>query len=425
MSTYLRQFDVHFECVGPVFIGSGEKRTSKEYVQVDNRVYFPEMADLYSVVTRLHKADAFESFVLNDGAGQGASRLRDWLERNGFGKPLKIEPLHRHMGGYTIPLGPLTKGRGRKRQDGRTTNGQENRINDIHTFVKDAYGRPYIPGSSVKGLLRSLYLQYMVTRPQTARGGRPAPAKTAISPERPSSPRPAAPRPEAGYRPTPGGGVRGRTGGHSRPGWPNEQTELEFLRRAYRPDTSAHDAVNDLFQAIRVSDSSPLPLDSLRIIQKVDRPLKGDDSGMPLYRECIASNTSFAVRVVVDTSAPKVGGFPQGVNFLTNLASIASSVNHARYADYAAKFMGGDPLDGPYVYLGGGAGYRSKTIVTDQAQMADILDGQFNRGRYGVRHKRKTEELGVSPLTLKIARTSETEYDEMGQCRISVQEVDG
>lgn len=31
-------------------------------------------------------------------------------------------------------------------------------MNDLNTFVKDAFGRPYIPGSSLKGALRTAIL---------------------------------------------------------------------------------------------------------------------------------------------------------------------------------------------------------------------------------------------------------------------------
>lgn len=34
--------------------------------------------------------------------------------------------------------------------------------NEIHCFVKNAYGKPYIPGSSLKGALRTAIFIYMV-----------------------------------------------------------------------------------------------------------------------------------------------------------------------------------------------------------------------------------------------------------------------
>ena len=38
-------------------------------------------------------------------------------------------------------------------------------------------------------------------------------------------------------------------------------------------------------------------------------------------------------------------------------------------------------------------------------------------------HKAKTQQLDVSPLALKVAKTGDNEYEEMGLCEISVKEV--
>ncbi|MBX4334596.1 type III-A CRISPR-associated RAMP protein Csm5, partial [Mycobacterium tuberculosis] len=43
MNTYLKPFELTLRCLGPVFIGSGEKRTSKEYHVEGDRVHFPDM----------------------------------------------------------------------------------------------------------------------------------------------------------------------------------------------------------------------------------------------------------------------------------------------------------------------------------------------------------------------------------------------
>ncbi|MBZ4296359.1 type III-A CRISPR-associated RAMP protein Csm5, partial [Mycobacterium tuberculosis] len=48
MNTYLKPFELTLRCLGPVFIGSGEKRTSKEYHVEGDRVYFPDMELLYA-----------------------------------------------------------------------------------------------------------------------------------------------------------------------------------------------------------------------------------------------------------------------------------------------------------------------------------------------------------------------------------------
>ena len=111
MSVYLKTFDLTLTCLGPVFVGSGEQRTPKEYVQGARAVYFPEMGRLYADIAAQGKAKSFESFVMNTSAGggtQAASRLGDWLGRNA------IKPSPARHGGYAVAIGAVEPGRERR-----------------------------------------------------------------------------------------------------------------------------------------------------------------------------------------------------------------------------------------------------------------------------------------------------------------------
>jgi CRISPR-associated protein Csm5 len=370
MSAYLKTFELTLKCLGPVFIGSGEQRTPKEYVQGTAAIYFPDMQRLYADIAAHGKAKSFEAFVMNTGGGQAASRLGDWLDRNG------IKPSPAQHGGYAVKIGTLVPGRERRDRSGQITR-EQHQLNEIHAFLKDAYGKPYVPGSSIKGLLRSIYLQsrtYRMPQPLRLQG--------------------------------PDKREQGRFG---------EREELSMLRKSGRLNTRPQDAVNDLFQAIRIADSAPLSTGDLVICQKMDMNVHGEVGGLPLFRECLNAGTRFSVRITVDTSPPQRGGWPDGERFLDTLASEATYVNNARYAEYAAKYWDDEPQQGPIVYVGGGAGYRSKTFVTDQDDMAKVLDLQFPK----IKHVEKTRELGVSPLALKLTKIGDASY-EMGMCELSI-----
>ncbi|CKQ21910.1 CRISPR type III-a/mtube-associated ramp protein csm5 [Mycobacterium tuberculosis] len=199
-----------------------------------------------------------------------------------------------------------------------------------------------------------------------------------------------------------------------------ERFERKELRKSGRPNTRPQDAVNDLFQAIRVTDSPALRTSDLLICQKMDMNVHGKPDGLPLFRECLAPGTSISHRVVVDTSPTARGGWREGERFLETLAETAASVNQARYAEYRAMYPGVNAIVGPIVYLGGGAGYRSKTFVTDQDDMAKVLDAQFGKV---VKHVDKTRELRVSPLVLKRTKIDNICY-EMGQCELSIRRAE-
>jgi CRISPR-associated protein Csm5 len=376
MSAYLKTFELTLNCLGPVFIGSGEQRTPKEYVQGTAVIFFPDMQRLYADIAAHGKAKSFEAFVMNTttgGGAQAASRLADWLGRNGI-KPSPVK-----HGGYGVKIGALVPGRERRGRGGQLVR-EQHQLNEIHAFIKDAYGKPYVPGSSIKGLLRSIYLQSRLHR-------------------MPQPPR------------VKGLDKRGQ-------GQFGESEERNLLRKSGRPDTRQDDAVNDLFQAIRVADSPSLETRDLLICQKMDMNVRGEVGGLPLFRECLNVGTRIAVRITVDTSPLDRGGWPDGEEFLNTLESQATYVNNVRYAQYAAKFWDDEPRQGPFVYLGGGAGYRSKTFVTNQDDMAKVLDLQFPK----IKHVEKTRELGVSPIALKLTKIGEEPY-EMGWCELSIMRV--
>ncbi|WP_235635017.1 type III-A CRISPR-associated RAMP protein Csm5, partial [Mycobacterium tuberculosis] len=79
-------------CLGPVFIGSGEKRTSKEYHVEGDRVYFPDMELLYADIPA-HKRKSFEAFVMNTDGAQATAPLKEWVEPNA----VKLDPA-KHRG---------------------------------------------------------------------------------------------------------------------------------------------------------------------------------------------------------------------------------------------------------------------------------------------------------------------------------------
>lgn len=100
MNTYLKPFELTLRCLGPVFIGSGEKRTSKEYHVEGDRVYFPDMELLYADIPA-HKRKSFEAFVMNTDGAQATAPLKEWVEPNA----VKLDPAkHR---GYEVKIGSI------------------------------------------------------------------------------------------------------------------------------------------------------------------------------------------------------------------------------------------------------------------------------------------------------------------------------
>jgi CRISPR type III-A-associated RAMP protein Csm5 len=391
--SYLKKFRLTLTTVGPVFIGSGEKRTSKEYWQTPSLAYFPDMGKLYADMLAHGKARAFEGFMLGGSTGggrrdqqiKGAKRLNEFLQEQGWERPDKDA-----WGGYAVRLGDLTASKDRfDPRTQRVVPGQAARLNDIASFIKDGFGDPYVPGSSLKGMIRSLIAEYVIL-------------------EQEETPRKAP----------------------SAPGANNSASALEarLFRTLGRNQGKQDDAVNDVMQAVRVADSVPLRLGDLVVAQKIDVNTKDAPAGLPLFRECVKPGVSLNFDVVVDSSVGgQVGGY--GIDrVVASLRDVAARVYRQRFVPFVDKFAPAEieglavHPQGAYVYLGGGAGYRSKTVVNDQKVMSEILDKQFNRGGRPVPHVRKTETTGVSPLVLKLTRLDGT-YFEMGKCKLEIEPV--
>ncbi len=96
------------------------------------------MGRLYRFLQEKRLTDAYESFMLNE-----RNDFSDWLRTYHI-----LDEQCRPWIAYTLDSGDAVFAtRGKK---------------EIATFVKDAYGCPYVPGSSLKGALRTALLAAMI-----------------------------------------------------------------------------------------------------------------------------------------------------------------------------------------------------------------------------------------------------------------------
>lgn len=130
-----QDYDFILYTLAPVHIGSGVKVTSKESIQENGEYYFPEMDKLYLFLEKNHPESlpAFEQYLLDSGSktNKRKSRLIDFLNDQ------KIK--ERDFGGFKIKQNNLVE-----------------RSNEVSLFARDGLGRRYIPGSSLKGAIRTI-----------------------------------------------------------------------------------------------------------------------------------------------------------------------------------------------------------------------------------------------------------------------------
>ena len=126
----------------PVFVGCGQKLLKKEYIYIpnENHVYVPDRDRFFSWLQERNLVDAYTDFILSSD-----NSLYQWL----LSQKASKEEI-RGLAAYTAHGGD------------RTINGKPIRLDDIHSMVKGPGGKPYLPGSSIKGAMRTALLNKMV-----------------------------------------------------------------------------------------------------------------------------------------------------------------------------------------------------------------------------------------------------------------------
>lgn len=351
---------------GPVSIGSGEEISKKKYVldPKDHQIVVMDMPKLYALAQKKNLGPSFEDFLCPPPEYRRNQDLWSWIRKNRIsGKELQ------RCVRYILPTGAI----------------ETSRKYNVWAFVKDPYGKPYVPGSSVKGMLRTILLAGCITK----------------DPERFA-------REIAALQ-----GAR-------------NDNDLKVVVQALetkafhtigRPGTRWGDAVNDALSGLIVSDSEPLALGDLILCQRLERKPDGKESTLPILKESLRPGTPIRFSLTIDSSRCAV----------TKAALLEAVARFDKvYQDcFLSVFSGMDRLTGSEVYLGGSAGFATKTVVyaalgrqAGVQKIQQIL--QQSKAFRKHHHERDQKRFGVSPRIVKCARYGGKLY-EFGKCRLAVE----
>ena len=138
--SHLQSFTVQVKTMAPLFIGSGREVNKKEYVYVPagQKVCIIDFPRFAGFLTAKGLEDQYTSFML----GEQNDLYRWLLSCRITQEEIKSFTSYEVMAGDALKSGYALRG--------------------IHLFIKDNYGRPYLPGSSLKGALRTAILAKML-----------------------------------------------------------------------------------------------------------------------------------------------------------------------------------------------------------------------------------------------------------------------
>lgn len=361
MKNFLKNYEFTLTVKGPVHIGDGKTLTKVDYFFYKDRIYFPNLHKMFSYIKQMHLINDYESFMYSAN-----NNLTYWLNDKRI-----ISAVAEKCTDYSISLAGSSASKPR----------------NLSTFVKDPYGNPYIPGSSLKGLIRTLLLakeivdnpdDYIGIESDIRRGVRNPRARRNDMLNRESS------------------------------------TLEEIAFHKLNCSDKRKNAVNDVFKGLIVSDSQPLSTNDLIVTEKIDYNVVGNEKPLPLYRESLVPNTQVKFNIAIDTSI-----FNYTIDDILQAVKLFAE---DYYTYFSSNFRGIKKPTSNTVWLGGGAGYVSKTIMYnlfgDDAYniVSSVLNVTAKQ-----HHHDKDKKKGVSPVTVKLTKYNNT-LCHYGECTLSIAE---
>lgn len=264
----------------------------------------------------------------------------------------------------------------------------KDRPKGIMTFNKDSYGMPYIPGSSIKGVLRSALLAWEIQK-----------------------------NPEKYKRNKNEIELKSRERANRKHCLEHEINRLEqdVLYTLNRNEKKIGNAVNDKLANLIIGDSALIALDDIILCQKIDVNLRKEEKKLPILREAVRPGTQirFSMTVQQDESNNfySVENIMEAVNCMETLSN--------RY--FYEKFGRGSK-EADIIRLGGGCGFVSKTVLISlcEEKTVEVVDNVFKNtlGKKYEEHKHgRDRRLGVAPHTCKCTRYNGKLYD-MGMGKV-------
>ena len=354
MKTEYRTFQFSLLAMAPIHTGSGDKYTSREFIYEDGYFYFPDMGKFYNRMVEKGYDQKFERFLQERKASASNNRLISFLEDNRISD--------RDFGGYRI------KETGFETEK-NNIDSKLGTINEVSKFMRDAFGNPYIPGSSLKGAIRTILM-------------------------------------------------------NTNPDWNNKNVVKDKKENKSLIPWGAKKGqeFNDLFNAIRVSDSKPFRNDSLILVQKWDCSAKLlKVKPLPLYREAIAPLTKVEFTITTTTA--------EAATLIEKLEDKALEF-YRGYKNFFLKDFPEDKIqdniDYP-IYLGAGSGVWTKTIFE---KAKDILQERYGNSRTTRMVEKGVLKLTKAPMksvkttqaTRKLIMNNESFY-EMGKANFMIKEI--
>lgn len=373
MKDYLQHYTMKLTALAPIHVGNGRLIGKKEYIQygMKSPVTILNQEKMIRDLCLLHKENAYAAFMLSDDR---RASLAAWLTEQRIDKT-RIQK----WASYTLDAGDAFI----------TPSGKGAPPKEINCFCKDAYGMAYVPGSTLKGMIRTALLVHAVKKD-------PASYERLLEE-----------LDNASHR----GGKR-----NSFLLAETQRLEMQAFHTLERPETKVRDAVNSVMSGLVVGDSKPIPVTQLMLCQKIDYSLERREKPLPTLREALKPGTEVLFDLTIDSQL-----FPY------KMEDILEALNEFQadcYEYFYQRFGRGKDAKG-IVWVGGGVGFLSKTILyslygDDAVPITDNVFRTTLSGKIYDQHKHSRDlRLGIAPHVCKCTRYQGRLYD-MGMGKLEI-----
>lgn len=343
MESYLKKYKFVFNTVGPVFVGSGQNLKKKEYI-------FDEKKGRVKIID----VNKMLGFICKD-----KNLMRDYEKLMMSGD--KKDDLQSFFNDHKISEKDYKNWILRECNVKGNFNGE-----DINTFVRDGRGEAYIPGSSLKGMFRTVILSYLIRHAdEEYKNEMRARVAEDFSDEHLDE--------------------------------VDKAMSVKFLHSKLT-DSDRKDMVNSIMRGLIISDSKKIADKNMALYKKFDMSVKGEGHSLNLVRECVDFKVKIETTITIDTTI-----FPYSKDDLFKMFEEFTQYYKEILED---KFKGcpKHSVSNKRFFLGGGAGFISKTdlyALFDEKKAIEItgriLDSKFQNKE----HLSDAKVHGISPRILK------------------------
>lgn len=377
MNDFIDSREYKLTCISPVHIGSGDMFKAFEYIydRRNRKVGFIQEEKWQKMLLRHNLLDAFLDLLKNTWAGK--VNLLEWLRKHDV-EEKEIWDTVKRTSLYKTDI-----------------YGDKNTLNDIHVASSLADGSLYIPGSSIKGALRTgIFYNMLQCRLRKEQAANKL--------------------------------CQAMDSGNVRKNLADFAARLERTFLSIKKDIGDEQNVElKCLSGLVVGDAHLIKPTSSIVLQKVDvttgkKIHRIKPNPLSLFRECIPAGTEFSLRISVDRqllSHCKVASVQEILDCCREYLQQGLAMQQGVFgAYYKAAFQEAQQAD---FTLGGGTGFLQKSIwyslFPDENEanikLRQLLDCFFRK------HEHKLHDKQISPRTLKLAATG-SQRQIMGLCRM-------